>query len=114
MMLHTALLIGNDRVQINIFHTFKNIPLHIWIHPLQRFNELLDLHTFGAVFFIIACVTIVVGVAISFLSGYIYKGSLKNDDMLLKMQILVVILTFSTAISFLFIFLSFSCISLNI
>ena len=56
---------------------------------------------FNIIFFIIACVTIVVGVAISFLSGYIYKGSLKNDDILLKMQILVVILTFSTAISFL-------------
>lgn len=56
---------------------------------------------FNIIFMIIAIITVIVGIVISFLSGHIYKGSLTSDDKLLKMQILVIILTFTTAISFL-------------
>lgn len=56
---------------------------------------------FNIIFLIISIITVIVGLVIAFLSGYIYDDSLTSDGMLVKMKILVIILTFSTAISFL-------------
>lgn len=56
---------------------------------------------FNIIFMIIAIVTLIVGFIISFASGYIYEDSMTSEEMLRKMQILVVILSVNTAISFL-------------
>lgn len=56
---------------------------------------------FNIIFMVIAIVTLVVGFIIAFASGYIYEGSMSSEYMLRKMQILIVILTVNTAISFL-------------
>ena len=56
---------------------------------------------FNIIFLIISIITVIVGLVIAFLSGYIYDDSLTSDGMIVKMKILVIILTFSTAISFL-------------
>lgn len=55
---------------------------------------------FNIIFSIIAAIAVIVGVIISFNLNLIYSNSL-NQSQLFEMQILVIVLTFNTAISFL-------------
>lgn len=56
---------------------------------------------FNVIFAIICAITVLVGVVISLNLGYIYSDALSNSDKLFEMQILVLILSVNTAISFL-------------
>ena len=46
------LLISHNSVDIDIFHTFKNISLHKWIDLFQIPDQFLDLHTLGTILII--------------------------------------------------------------
>ena len=54
MMPHTLLLIGDDRIQIHIFHTLKNIALDKGILFLHLPDQFLDLDPLGAVLLVVA------------------------------------------------------------
>ena len=53
-MLFPALLIGDHRIQVYIFHTAENMGLHIGIFLLHGADELLDLYPFGTIFLVVA------------------------------------------------------------
>ena len=53
-MLYPIFLIGNYRIQVDIFHTFKDMLFHLGIVLLHLLNQLLDLNPFGLVFLAVA------------------------------------------------------------
>ncbi len=54
---------------------------------------------FNVIFWIISAITLLAGVVICFVTPYVYSASL-NDSQLVRMQIMVIILTMTTAVSF--------------
>ena len=54
MMAHAALLVGYDRIEIDILHAFKDIALYEWILLFQLTDQFLDFYALGLVFFVIA------------------------------------------------------------